>query len=85
MRRPRDGLIYRAVSGQRFGTHVPAATDTNATIEELCCLCASCRCFKQRARLVVSSTHLLVRGCYIRTITAGVKVKNKSGRGSQGA
>jgi hypothetical protein len=33
----------REVSGQRLGKHVPAATDTNATIEEPCFLCGPCR------------------------------------------
>jgi hypothetical protein len=31
------------VSGQRLGKHVPEATDTNATIEELCFLCGPFR------------------------------------------
>jgi hypothetical protein len=30
------GVYTRAVSGQRLGKHVPAATDTNATMEMLC-------------------------------------------------
>jgi hypothetical protein len=33
------GKYARAVSGQRLGKYVPAATDTNATIETLCFLC----------------------------------------------
>jgi hypothetical protein len=33
----------KAVSGQRLGKHIPAATDTNATIEELCFICGPCR------------------------------------------
>jgi hypothetical protein len=33
----------RAISGQRLSKHVPAATDTKATIEELCLLCGPCR------------------------------------------
>jgi hypothetical protein len=32
------GGYNRAVSEQRLGKHVPANTDTNATIEELCFL-----------------------------------------------
>jgi hypothetical protein len=31
-----------AVSGQRLDKHVPAATDTNAMIEELCFLFGPC-------------------------------------------
>jgi hypothetical protein len=34
MQRPRDGQIYRAVSGQLVGKHFPAATDTNATVAQ---------------------------------------------------
>jgi hypothetical protein len=30
MQRPRDKRIYRAISTQRLGKHVPAATDRNA-------------------------------------------------------
>jgi hypothetical protein len=37
------GGYTRAVSGQRLGKHVPAATGTNATVEELCFLCGPCR------------------------------------------
>jgi hypothetical protein len=37
------GGYSRAVSWQRLGKHVPAATDTNATIEQLCFLCGPCR------------------------------------------
>jgi hypothetical protein len=37
------GRYTRAVSGQRLGKHVPAATNTNGTIEELCFLCGLCR------------------------------------------
>jgi hypothetical protein len=32
-----------AFSGQQLGKHVPAATDTNSTIEERCFLCGLCR------------------------------------------
>jgi hypothetical protein len=46
------GGYIRAVSGQRLGKHVTAATDTNATREELCFLCSACRgCYKQGTRL----------------------------------
>jgi hypothetical protein len=37
------GGYTRTVCGQRLGNHVPGATDTNATIEELCFLCGPCR------------------------------------------
>jgi hypothetical protein len=37
------GGYTRAVFGQWLGEHVPAAADTNATIEELCFLCGPCR------------------------------------------
>jgi hypothetical protein len=37
------GGCTRAVSEQRLGKHVPAATDTNATIGELCFICGTCR------------------------------------------
>jgi hypothetical protein len=33
----------RAVSGQRLCRHVPAATYTKVTIEELCFICGPCR------------------------------------------
>jgi hypothetical protein len=36
------GGYTRAVSGQRFIKNVPAATYTNATIEELCFLRGPC-------------------------------------------
>jgi hypothetical protein len=39
--RETDGYT-RAVSRQQLGKHVPAAKDTNATIEELCFLCGPC-------------------------------------------
>jgi hypothetical protein len=32
-----------AVSGQHLGNYVTTATDTNATINERCFLCGSCR------------------------------------------
>jgi hypothetical protein len=32
-----------AIPGQRVGKHVPAMTDTNATIEERCFVCGPCR------------------------------------------
>jgi hypothetical protein len=35
MQRPRDKQIYRAASRQRFGKHVPVATDTYVTIKVL--------------------------------------------------
>jgi hypothetical protein len=37
------GAYTSAVSGQRLGQHVPAASDTNITIEELYFLCGPCR------------------------------------------
>jgi hypothetical protein len=37
------GGYIRAVSGQRLGTHDPAATDTNAKIQELCVLYGPCQ------------------------------------------
>jgi hypothetical protein len=37
------GGYTRAVSGQWLSKNVPAATDTNVTIEELCFLCGPCR------------------------------------------
>jgi hypothetical protein len=46
----------RVVSGQRLGKHVPAATDTNATIEELCFVCGPCRNIITDKVTVVSST-----------------------------
>jgi hypothetical protein len=36
------GGYTRAVSGQQLGERVHAATDANATIEELCFLCGPC-------------------------------------------
>jgi hypothetical protein len=42
MQRLQDAGYARAVSKQRLGKHVPAETDTNATIEELCFLCGPC-------------------------------------------
>jgi hypothetical protein len=43
MQRPRDGRYTKAVSGQRLGKHVPAATDMKAKAEELCLLCGPYR------------------------------------------
>jgi hypothetical protein len=37
------GRYSRVVSGQQLSKHVPAATDMNATIEELCFLCGLCQ------------------------------------------
>jgi hypothetical protein len=37
------GGYIRTVSGQRLSKHVPAASDMNATLEELCFLCGPCR------------------------------------------
>jgi hypothetical protein len=37
------GGYTRATSGQRLSKHVPAATDANAKIGELCFLCGPCR------------------------------------------
>jgi hypothetical protein len=37
------GVYTRSASGQRLGKHVPASTDTKATIEELCFLFGPCR------------------------------------------
>jgi hypothetical protein len=37
------GSYTRAISGQRLGKHFPAATDTNATIEEWGFLLGPCR------------------------------------------
>jgi hypothetical protein len=37
------GGYIKAVSGQRLSKHVPAATDTEATMEELYFLCGSWR------------------------------------------
>jgi hypothetical protein len=34
-----------SISGKQPGKHVPAATDTNAAIEERCFVCAACREF----------------------------------------
>jgi hypothetical protein len=39
------GEYTMAVSGQRLGKHVPAATDTHAITEEWCFLCGPCRDF----------------------------------------
>jgi hypothetical protein len=44
------GGYTRDVSGQRHGSHVPAATDTNATIEDLCFLCGPCRDVKSKGQ-----------------------------------
>jgi hypothetical protein len=43
VQRSRDKRIYKTVSGQWLGKHVPAAKDTSATIEELCFLCSPCQ------------------------------------------
>jgi hypothetical protein len=43
MQRLRDRRIYKAVSGQRLGKHVPAATNTSETIEELHFLRGPCQ------------------------------------------
>jgi hypothetical protein len=37
------GRYTRAISGHRLVKHVPAATDPNYIIEELCFLCGPCR------------------------------------------
>jgi hypothetical protein len=63
MQRPRDGRISRAVSGQRLGKHDPAATDTNATIEDLCFLYGLCSDFisKGQGQGLVNSVRESVR------------------------
>jgi hypothetical protein len=48
-----DGYI-RDVSGQRHRKHVPAAKDTNTTIEELCFMRSVPRYIKQGTRLKLS-------------------------------
>jgi hypothetical protein len=58
------GGYIRAVSAQRLSEHVPAATDTNATTEELCFLCGTCRdvISKGQDQLIVSSVLESVKG-----------------------
>jgi hypothetical protein len=46
------GGYIRVVSGQRLGKRVPAATDTEATVEELCFMWSVQRCYKQGAKSV---------------------------------
>jgi hypothetical protein len=48
------GGCTRAVYGQRLGKHVPAATDTKTTAEELCFVFGPCRDVIN-SRLIVSS------------------------------
>jgi hypothetical protein len=43
MQRLRNRQKTKAVSGQRLGKHVPAATNTHETIEERCFLCGPWR------------------------------------------
>jgi hypothetical protein len=45
------GGYTKAVSGQCLGVHVPATTDTNATVEELFSIWSVPRCYKQGTRL----------------------------------
>jgi hypothetical protein len=56
------GGYAKAVSEQRFGKHVPAAIDTNATTEELCFLRGPCRelISKGQGQLSVVSCQLKV-------------------------
>jgi NAD-dependent dihydropyrimidine dehydrogenase PreA subunit len=42
MQRPRDGWIYEGHLVATARLHVPAATNTNGKIEELCFLCGPC-------------------------------------------
>jgi hypothetical protein len=49
------GGYTRAVSKQRFSKHLPAATDTIATIEELFSTRSVPRSYKQGKKLIVSS------------------------------
>jgi hypothetical protein len=48
------GGYTRAVSGKRLDKHFPEATDTNATIEELCFLCSPCRDFMSKGQVYSS-------------------------------
>jgi hypothetical protein len=48
------GGYKRAVSGQRLGRHVPAATDTKATTKEMFSIWSVPRCFKQGTRFELS-------------------------------
>jgi hypothetical protein len=50
-----------AASGLRFGKHDPAATDTNATIEERCFLCDLCREVITRTDSAMSSVVTVTR------------------------
>jgi hypothetical protein len=60
------GGYNRAVSGQRLDKHVPAATDTITTIEELCFLCGPSRDFinKEQDQSLVSSVRESVKSGY---------------------
>jgi hypothetical protein len=57
-----------AVSGQRLGKHVNAATDTKATKEQEYFLCGPCREVITRAVGVMSSAKFCMGGCENRTL-----------------
>jgi hypothetical protein len=52
------GGYTKAVSWQRLGKHVPAATDTNTTIEEMFCMWSVLRCYKQGTSLAFKLTRV---------------------------
>jgi hypothetical protein len=57
-------------SGQQHGKHVPAVTDTKATIEERCFLCSPCRDVITRTDGTMTSVELVefcTGGCEDRT------------------
>jgi hypothetical protein len=59
------GGYTNADSGQRLGKHIPAATDTNATVEELCFQLSPCRDIsKGQGQLIVN----FVRECVKRDL-----------------
>jgi hypothetical protein len=60
------GGYIRAVSEQRHGKHIPAATDTNITIEDLCLLCGQYRDIIRKEKGSSFGTFSLVGKNYIR-------------------
>jgi hypothetical protein len=63
------GGYTSTVSGQRLGKHVPAATDMNATIEELCFLWGQCRDFISKRQGQFNQLCTVV--CEERTLAGG--------------
>jgi hypothetical protein len=64
------------VSRQRLGKQVPAATDTNAVIEERCFMWSVLRCYKQGTKLVDGSVHLSSARDAVNIGPERVKLKN---------